>query len=176
MTKTELINIMQSDNALWGQATQSPGPSPGSVDMTLDMPFGIGAYTVTMEGMNDAAGKRNALGAFGAHIRDVVNNQINDESITSRAKVKAAQAKQSDSGDSASLSGGERLRDAQVYEEVEEAAEGTHEGDAEEPFDWRDGLTARRATLEGRRERLTSELTRTSRDIKGIDAALEAMK
>jgi hypothetical protein len=95
----DALDIMQSDMKLWERAEKNPVDG-GGVALSLHLPWGIGLYTVNLEGMGDAKGRRNALGAYGEHIRGVIKERIDDESITSRAKSAAARSEQDDRRDS----------------------------------------------------------------------------
>ena len=171
----DALDIMSSDFKLWESAT-SEDLGNGSVAKTITLPWGIGEYTVTMEGMNDANKRRAAVGAFGEHIRGVINDRINDEAITGRAQVAAAKAEPPDSGDSDSLSGELGVLYAPLQETDDEDTEETRQGNAQSAANFGDDLTIRRTEVNGRINRLTDELTRLRRELRGIDAALAAME
>lgn len=81
---------MQSDMKMWDSAkTEDLGN--GKIRKTIVLPYGIGETTVTLEGITDAGKRRNAVAGYGEYIRGLIDEQINDEVITSRAQ-QAAQA------------------------------------------------------------------------------------
>lgn len=84
MNEIEFLQIMQSDSKLWDYAeTVQDG---GAVTKTLQVPWGIGEVSVTLEGMGDVNGRRAAFSAFGEYIRGLVNDRISEEAITARAE------------------------------------------------------------------------------------------
>ena len=179
MKINDALDIMNSDYKLW-QAAVDNDVGGGRVEKTITLPWGIGEYKVTLEGMNDAGKRREAVGQYGQHIRDLIDERINDDAVTSRAKAAAARSEQADSEDSDGLDREVNVRTGTGAEEVQEAAdEGPEEayGSATEGnVDLREVLVARRAALDGRIEELTERLAVACRDLRGIDAALEAME
>lgn len=175
MNVNDALDIMQSDMKLWDTAEKKP-IAGGKVEVTLDLPWGIGSHSVTLEGMKDAQGKRNAVGAYGEYIRGLIDEQINDEAITSRAQVAAARAEQDGSADSDSLSADAGLRDTPVPAETNAGTGKTHEVHAQEADDFGATLTARGAALSDRIIRVEFDLARWKRELTGIQAALEAME
>lgn len=178
MDKFEALNIMQSDFKLWEAATET-AISPGVVEKTINLPWGIGDVTVRLEGMNDAGKRRQAVGAYGEHIRSLIDDRINDEAVTARAKAAAAKAQPADSDDSNGVGGWESVpsgpREEEVPPKTDEEAGGVYQPDAQEPLGFRETLVARRAAVDERIGRLTVELDTACRELKGIDAALGAM-
>ena len=70
----------------------------------------------------------------------------------------------------------ERVPDEDIQEGTEEGTEEAHQEDAEEATGFREGLVARRATISSRIKRVRVDLARWETELKGIDAALEAME
>lgn len=178
MDKMQALDIMNSDFKLWEAATETP-IAQGVVEKTIDLPWGIGPVTVRMEGMNDAAKRREAVGAYGEYIRNLIDDRINDESVTARAKAAAAKTEPVDSEDGDGVGGPERVRggagEAEVPQAANEEADRVHEQAAEGALSFRETLVARRVEVDGRIGRLTAELDTACRDLAGIDAALKAM-
>jgi len=178
MKINDALDIMNSDYKLW-QAAEDTDLGGGRVEKAITLPWGIGEYKVTLEGMKDAGKRRDAVGQYGQHIRDLIDERINDEAITSRAKAASARAEQADSEDSDGLDRAVDVRTGTGAEEVQEAAdegpEEAHGSDAEDTADLREVLLARRAKVDGRIEELTREFDLACRDRRGLDAALAAM-
>lgn len=91
MNESELNEILQSDMRLWESAAHMK-ETKDSVTMVMDLPHGIGVTEVTLEGLTDATKRRDAVSAFGNHIRNIVENKIGDDAITSQAEYKRALA------------------------------------------------------------------------------------
>jgi len=171
----DILDIMNSDFKLWEHATDTPADN-GGVTKTLHLPWGIGDVTVTMEGMTDAGKKREAVGAYGNYIRQLIDERINDDAVTARAKAAAARREPADGADSDSVSPNQRLRDAALQAPAHESASEAHERDAQGSADFGESLTARRAALRERIARVDADLTRWARELKGIEAAIAAME
>lgn len=91
ISKAEIIGLMQSDMKMWDSAaTKDLGD--GKIMKTIVLPYGIGETTVTLEGITDAGKRRNAVAGYGEYIRGLIDEQINDEVITSRAQQAAQEA------------------------------------------------------------------------------------
>jgi hypothetical protein len=89
MNKQEWIDLMQSDGKLWDMAEKEMDGT--NMKLTLrGLPWGIGDAEVTLEGMDNAIAKRNAVGSYAEYIRGLIDEQINDEAITIRAAQAAA--------------------------------------------------------------------------------------
>jgi hypothetical protein len=180
MTKTDTFDIMQSDMKLWEKAEKFPAKG-GGVSVTLNLPFGIGEHTVTMEGMNDAQGKRNAVGAYGEYIRGLIKERIDDEAVTSRAKAAAAKAEPIDSGDSLLVST-EGVPIPPTQEEVDANSSEAYERNATRPVGLRETLIARRTEIDNERDyyyrrfnEAIDEIKRLDRDRKAVNLALESL-
>lgn len=90
--KREFLNLMNHDTKLWNMAEKVMDGS--NMILTLrNVPWGIGDLEVTLEGMDNAIAKRNAVGAFAQYIRSEVDERINDEAVTARAAQDAAFAR-----------------------------------------------------------------------------------
>ena len=170
----EALAIMSSDFKLWERAEEEQ-LGGGKVAKTLTLPWGIGSYTVELEGLNDAGKRRSAVSAYGEHIRGVINERINDDAITSRAKAAAARSELASSEDSDSVSADEGLRDTAVPTEAVPGADEAHEADVEEDVDFGASLAARRVEVSEGIDRLTGQLDRLCKELRGIDAAIKAM-
>lgn len=174
LSKREIIDVMQSDMKLWDMA-ETEESAPGTVVKTLNLPLGIGEYTVTIEGLKDAGKKRDALASYGAHIRGLIKERIDDEAITARAKAAAARSE--------SVGGGDSVRDdpagvpvppreAPPNEEASQAYAETTTDDA----DFGATLIARRASLKERIGRVEVDLARWRKELKALDAACAALE
>jgi len=177
----EALDIMNSDFKLW-EKSHTEDLGNGKVQKTIELPWGIGLYSIVMEGLTDGGKRRAAVGAYGEHIRSIIDERINDDAITSRAKVAAgraematASAESDDSGDSVGVSGELGVRDTAVQTTaVPEAAE-AHGQDDTDSIDFGDGLAASRIKVSARIDKLTAELAKLCKQLKGIDAAIAAM-
>lgn len=91
MTKTELIDMMQSDMKLWDNAQTKEGPG-GVIEKVIDLSaFGLDKeWTVRMEGITNAEQRREAVAIFGSHVRAAIKEKIDDEAVTARAAAQAA--------------------------------------------------------------------------------------
>ena len=89
MNEREIMGIMQSDMQLWEQAVTTD-EGEGVITKTLDLPWGIGPFNVTLEGMTNAEKRRAAVASFGETIRAAINDKIGDEAITARANQAVA--------------------------------------------------------------------------------------
>jgi len=175
MKETEALDMMNSDFKLWEQASDEDLGN-GVVAKTITLPWGIGEYTINMEGMNNALKRRAAVEAYGAHIRGVIKERIDDTAIVGRAQAAASRTEQVNSEDSNRVSGIVGVRDEEFPQTHATETTEAHHKDAEEAFNFGDDLTATRAQVSGRIERLTDELAHLCRQLRGIDAALKAME
>lgn len=175
----DALDIMNSDFKLWEAATEKP-LGAGVVEKTINLPWGIGETTVTLEGMNDSNKRRAAVGAYGEYIRGLINERTNDEAIESRARQAAAKAEQDDSGDSVGVDKGQPVRGgsdgASLPPKTDARPSDTYEEDVADDADLRETLLARRAKVDERIGRLTEQLDTACRDLRGLDAALSAME
>jgi hypothetical protein len=171
----DALDIMNSDFKLWEYAADEDLGN-GTIAKTITLPWGIGEYTVNMEGMNDAIKRRGAVSAYGEHIRGVINERINDESITSRAQAAAAEPEPIDSGYGDGVSGRLGVLDETVQAEPDEEAKEAHQGTVEGTSSFGDDLVAERAKVDARIGGLTDDLARLCKQLRGIDAAIKAME
>ena len=122
MDEKELRAILNSDFKLWNAAdTVEEG---NVVTKTIELPYGIGPFTLSFEGAADAKGRRNATSIFGQSVRDAVEERISEESITARAAQKAAMASE-DSGGGDSGDGGDTPGSGDVSTQEAVSAFGT---------------------------------------------------
>ena len=170
----DALDIVQSDMKLWDKSDTEPLPG-GAVRKSINLPWGIGEVSVTLEGLSDGKGRRNAVGAYAEYIRDVVKNAIDDEAVTSRAAAQAARVEQDHSGDSV-RSGTEGVPESAPAEKAVEGSGKALEEDAQDFTGFGEALAPRRAALVARIERVSTDLARWRRELKGIDAALAAME
>jgi hypothetical protein len=93
MNEQELNAIMQHDLKLWDSAVVELDKS-GVMSRTLDLPHGIGPYTIIVGKYNDfnAMQRRDAVGQFGEAVRAAIKDRIDDEAVTARAQQAAARA------------------------------------------------------------------------------------
>jgi len=173
LSKREAIDLMNSDMKLWDAATTVDN-GKGTLVKSLDLPFGIGETNVTIEGLTDAGKKRNAVSQFGEYIRGLIKERIDDEAVTARAKAAAQKAEQDDSSDSL-RDGSERVQDTRRKAPTYPPAVEAHEEDVAEDAGLGATLAARRASLVERIGRVETNLTLWRKELRGIDAALEAM-
>jgi len=179
----ETLDIMNSDFKLWERAT-GEDLGGGKVTKTINLPWGIGEVTVTLEGMTDATKRRGAVSSYGEYIRGLIDEQTNDEAITSRAQVHAANAQPTDSESGAdSLGGGpERVREPSVQEGDVPQAGQAHKEHATRPVGLREILTARKVEIDDeveyfteRRDTSIEELIALAQDLKAVEAGLAAL-
>ena len=170
----DALDIVQSDMKLWDKSETEPLPG-GAVRKSINLPWGIGEVSATLEGMNDAEKRRAAVGAYANYIRDIVKQATDDEAVTSRAKAQAARSEQVDSADGV-RSGTEGVPVAATEATPVEGADEAYEEATEGAAGFGEALTARRTALSERIGRVESDLARWRRELKGIDAALAAME
>ena len=172
MDVQQALDIMQSDMKLWDTA-ETEDLGEGRVTKTLDLPWGIGKLSVTLEGMTDATKRRDAVAQYGAFVRAEIEERIDDEAITSRAKAAAARAELDNSADGDSLATGGTIETGEARP-LQEAGKAPSELT---PYgaDLGATLIARAAEIEGRLRALEEERDNLARDRDGIEAALLAM-
>ena len=173
MNKEDALDLMQSDMKLWDTAKKQV--KGNKVEVTLDLPLGIGEHTVTLEGMDNAQGKRNAVGAYGEYIRGLIDEQINDEAVTARAKAAAARSEPDDSPDGFGVDPNAGVQHAAGEAEAVQATGETHQGSDEGHADFGTTLIARESALRARVERAEANITSWNKELVGVVAALEAM-
>lgn len=166
---------MQSDMKLWEKASKEQAGG-NNLKLTLDLPWGIGPYTVTMEGLKDAQAKRNAVGAYGAHIRGLIKERIDDEAITSRAKAAAARSEQASGPDRDSVSPNQGLRDSSVPEKAVQGAGQAYSQTSSPLVGSRESLVAERAIVENGIKILESRLAQSRKELRVIDMAIAIME
>lgn len=175
LSKREAIDIMQSDMKLWDTATTEV-QKDGTIVKSLHLPFGIGETSVTLQGLTDAGKKRHAVTAFGEYIRGLIEERIDDDAVTARAKAAAAKAEQADSADSPSSgSGPERVREPTVQAPVDEEADQAHEADVGQALGLGETLAAQRATLREQIGRAEDNLAKWRRELTAVEAGLDAL-
>jgi len=174
MNETELRAILHSDMKLWDAAvTTTDGPT--TVTKVLELPYGIGRTEVTLEGLDDAGKRREAVTGFGAYIRRLIIDRVDDDSISARAKQKAAFA----SEDANKLSGDGRDDNAGPDREVggvsakvsDTETVATPNVTVLSPED----MAGRRRQIENSIQRLEENLAALRGELVGITAYLEAM-
>lgn len=170
----DALDLMQSDMKLWDHAEKEI-VGEGRMALTLNLPWGIGQHTVTLEGLSNAQGKRNAVGAYGEHIRAVIKERIDDEAVTARARQAAARREPVDSTDSTSSSGAEPVQDQQAVqaETVQEAGQ-AYSQTSHTLVGSREALVAERTAVENRIGNIERTLKGLHRELRVIDAALSA--
>jgi hypothetical protein len=171
---TTMLDMMQSDFKLW-EKSETVERGDGVVEKTITLPWGIGPVSVVLEGMNNAGKRREAVGAYGDYIRGLINDRINDESVTARAQQAAARAEQDDSGGSDDLDG-VGVQGPQATPQADVAAGPEDKGYAEDTSDLGATLTARRTALRERVGRVEADLARWRRELKALDAAVAALE
>jgi len=172
MNAEQLRAILQSDFKLWEAAT-SKDESPTSVTKVIDLPYNIGITTVTLEGMDDANKRRSALAGFGDYIRGLVDNAVGEESITARARQKAARdgdrdGGQSDGGGSHTSRRG-RTFPIKAEEILDPEAMASPDATAFGPEDMAFRAEFLRTNILG----LLEELDDNQRELRGLEAFLE---
>lgn len=90
MTETEFLAILASDSKLWELA--GTNVNEDGMTKTLDIPWGIGKIEVTLEGVDNAAGRRAAFSAFGDYVRGLVDDKTSDDAVTAKAEQALARA------------------------------------------------------------------------------------
>jgi hypothetical protein len=177
----ETLDCMNSDYKLWSKAESQELPG-GRVVKTLNLPWGIGDVVVTLEGLNDAGKRRDAVGSYGEYIRGVIEEAISEDAVTARAQQAAARTKQDDSGDSPIYSGEPRVRNTAVQETANAEAGKTHQAATKEHAGLGETLAARRLEIEddvayftARRDEAERELRQLAKDRRAIEAAIASL-
>jgi hypothetical protein len=177
----ETLDCMNSDFKLWEKA-ESKDLGGGVVEKTITLPWGIGEVVVNLEGMNDAGKRRAAVGSYGEYIRGVIDEQTNDEAVTSRAKAALARSELANSEDSTGVNRELGVRDEEVQEASDEEASEAYEEDVSQPLGLGEVFANRRAEIiaridrtEHRRAEANRTLDQLSKELNAIDAALEAL-
>lgn len=168
----ELNQMMQSDNKLWERS--STVEEGGVLTKSIELPHGIGLFTISFEGVKDAAGRRNAAGIWGESIRDAVNDAIGDEAVTARAAQRAATISE-DTGGIISSSGSNTLRPEQVSQEEAVPTLSTIATGGAASSDRLHELLAHRAALEGTVEDTLKRIKGLDLEIKALEAYMEVM-
>ena len=89
LTREEVFAIMQSDMKLWEKAETEV--SGNDITKRLTLPMGIGEIAVQFQGVDNGLKRRSAAEQWGATIREAVKEATDDEAITARAQLAAAQ-------------------------------------------------------------------------------------
>jgi hypothetical protein len=166
----ETLDVLSSDMKLW-EAAEKEDLGGGRLKLALDLPWGIGLTEVTLEGMNDAGAKRNALGSYGQYIRDLHANATSEDEISARARQRAALAEPIGGEDSVDGSAGVP-KDTRPEKEAYEEAGGAYALDVGGPAGLGESLIARRAALVEEIEGLRGRLDTAERELEMIKAAL----
>lgn len=175
MTQSEWLSIMHHDVRLWDMAEKEE--VKGGMKLTMrDMPWGIGDAEVTLEGVSDANERRNAVGTYGAYIRGLIDNEIDDEAVEARATQAAAFA--SEDADKHAL-GLERNTGAGGVEGTQQAVQAVAGAEAVPTFmqsvsvstDPAARLSELRAGVGDARDYITA----TSREIEALEAYVAVM-
>lgn len=155
MNENEFRSIMFSDQKLWDFA-ETTDETPNSLTKSINVPWGIGTIDVTLEGTNNASGRRAAFEGFGNYIRDLIKERTSDESVTARAK-------QSD------------VRDAELSLEqpnplqIPDTFASTNIAEASSPT----AIANRADLVENKITRLVQTLEELRLELKGLNAFLE---
>ena len=86
MNEEALREILQSDFKLWEAAsTNLLAGASNRLVKEIDLPYDIGPFSVTFEGVKDAASRRDAVAEFAATVRNEIDNRIGEAAVTARA-------------------------------------------------------------------------------------------
>ena len=86
MNEEQLREILQSDFKLWEAAsTTMVGADADRLVKEIDLPYDIGLFSVTFEGVKDATSRRDAVAQFAATVRNEIDNRIGEAAVTARA-------------------------------------------------------------------------------------------
>ena len=91
MNESELNDALNSDMRLWDAAAKTDD-GQDSISLLLDLPYGIGETSVTLQGLDNAEKRRDAIGVYGNYIRNLIENKVGDDAITSKAAYQRALA------------------------------------------------------------------------------------
>ena len=173
ITPRELNQMVQSDNKLWENA-ETIDTGNGTLTKTLFLPHGIGQFSLTFEGVHDAAGRRNASGVWGESVRYAVEEAIGDEAVSSRAAQAAALAG-TDTSRILSSDGSNTLRSEPVPSQEAIPTLGEAPTSGATPSDRLHELVAYRATLEDLITEAHKRLKGLDREVKALEAYKEIM-
>lgn len=172
-TEQELSEVLNSDFKLWEFAeTEESGTS---ITKSLNLPYGIGEVTVTLEDVHDATTKRGAVEAFGDYVRGLVKQRTDDEEVTARAEAARQKAMQDDL-DNGIYVGNQRVQDPQAKEETVQGTVQAHDGDDEGDGGLGAVLFAKRAALRNRVNGARANLARWDKELRALDAACAALE
>ena len=97
MNENELNAILHSDMKLWEAAEDVPSAS--GITKKLELPYGIGPFEITFEGISNAEERRAALVTWGVHVRGAIEEAVGDEAVTARAAQSPARLREEASRD-----------------------------------------------------------------------------
>ena len=166
MTEEEIMSILGADMKLWERA-ETKQTANGLVK-SLFLPFGIGQVDVTLEGVNDAVGRRSAVQAFGEYIRSRVKEATDDDIITAKAQEHAARVREERSRELV-LPRNDKQREAAVASsETVPAFDGL--------IDLGEGLSDRIAAIEFRIVACERQLAKDRRELKAYKAMQKVLE
>ncbi len=176
MNTSEWLSIMHHDVKMWELAEKEE--VRGGLQLTMrDMPWGIGDAVVTLEGITNAIERQNAVGSYGAYIRGLIDEEINDEAVEARAKQASAFARED--ADTAALGLG-RDRDSAGVGGTPSPVQGVVGEDAVPTFMQAATVSAdpttRLAELRAAVGEAQAYITSTSREIKALEAYVAVME
>ena len=86
MNEEDLREILQSDFKLWEAASTTLADDvTDRLVKEIDLPYDIGLFSVTFEGVKDATSRRDAVAQFAATVRNEIDNRIGEAAVTARA-------------------------------------------------------------------------------------------
>lgn len=168
MNATELNEIMNSDMKLWERAETETKDSNSTVKKSLDLPHGIGLYSITFTGVTDAEKRRSAMQQWGDFVRAEVQNRIDDEAVSARAAQRAAKVSEDASRRDAEHGGGASGAASVPNTEAVPA----HEPN---PFTSREAAASRINECRGRIDYYTAQLEELRLEMKALTAFAEVM-
>ena len=184
LNEEEVYAIMQSDMKLWESATTLA--EGNNITKRLILPFGVGEVAIKFEGVDNGLKRRAAAEQWGATIRDIIKDRIDDESITQRARLAAAsRASEGESeavGDTDSGHGAEDEAtqrgggESAVLSEAGADAVQAHAKDAQgDNGPSGTDFVARAEWLRERIEEDEARLSERRRELKALDAAIAVL-
>ena len=174
LTVEEIQSIMQSDMKLW-ETADTEQPTPTSITKSLNLPYGIGETSVTLEGLTDAGSKKGAVAGYGDYIRNLIRDRTDDEAVEARAKQAAARAEQADIENGVYV-GTAGVPSASLTQAPVQGAAQAHQEDAGEHAGIGATLIAQRAELRGRVNKAQANLATWRRELNALEAACAALE